>query len=96
MASAVSFRSFPLQTAFLTFAKSERLLSVMTKEERKAKIAKFNNCFDDLKKKFDGEVGLQVAVELFKTSDAIKGIGTRITRLMIPVKWLIFGFRNQD
>ena len=47
----------------------------MSKEKRKATIAKFNECFDKLKRKFDGEVGLQVAVELFKTSDAIKGLG---------------------
>ena len=49
----------------------------MSKEERKAKIAKFNKCFDNLKNKFDGEVGFQVAVELFKTSDAIKGLGAQ-------------------
>jgi hypothetical protein len=47
----------------------------MSKEKRKATIAKFNECFDNLKKKFDGELGLQVAVELFKTSDAVKGLG---------------------
>ena len=47
----------------------------MSKKVREAKIAQFNECFDNLKKKFDGEVGFQVAVELFKMSDAIKGVG---------------------
>ena len=47
----------------------------MSKKEIKAKTAKFSECFDNLKKKFDGELGFQVAIELFKTSDAIKGLG---------------------
>jgi hypothetical protein len=55
----------------------------MSKEERKAKIAKFSDCFDNLKKKFDGEVGFQVAVELFKASNAIKGLGMRMSRVTV-------------
>jgi hypothetical protein len=68
----------------------------MSKEERKAKIAKFNECFDNLKKKFDGEVGFQVAVELFKTSDAIKGLGAQTWRVTIRTRLLIVAFRNKD
>jgi hypothetical protein len=69
------FKFFLLQIAFLMLLNSDRLLDVWSKKDVKAKIAKFNKCFDNLKKKFDGEVGFQVAVELFKTSDAIKGLG---------------------
>ena len=96
MVSAVNFRSFSLQIAFSHIAKSERLLDVMSKEERKAKIAKFNECFDNLKKKFDGEVGFQVALELFKTSDAIKGLGAQTSRVTTRARLLIVAFRNKD
>jgi len=68
----------------------------MSKEERKAKIAKFSECFGNLKKKFDGEVGFQVAVELFKTSDAIKGLGAQMSRVTICTRLLIIAFRNED
>src|SRR3954464_8993613 len=42
---------------FSHIATSDRLLDVMSKEQMKTKIAKFNECFDNLKKKFDGEFG---------------------------------------
>ena len=90
------FQIFFASNCISHIAKSGRLLDVMSKEERKAKIAKFNECFDSLKNKFDGEVGFQVAVELFKTSDAIKSLGVQTSRVTIRARFLIIAFRNKD
>ena len=68
----------------------------MFKKDIKAKIAKFNQCFDNLKKKFDGELGFQVAVELFKTSDAIKGLGATTLESYNTHHIIDFCFRNKD